>query len=69
MKYKEKVISNIDLITNQLNSLKNLVDNNSITKDLLISEMEKLISRLEDVSEMVGLESSDFKVLREGINN
>ena len=69
MRYKEKVVSNIDAVVNQLNSLRNMVDNNSITKELLLSEMQKLATRLEDVSEMVGLEDADFRNLNEGIKS
>ena len=66
MKYKYKVISNLDSVSNQLNSLRNLVNNNNITKELLISEMSKLVKRIDDVSEMVSLEDADFATLRYG---
>lgn len=64
MRYKDKVVSNLDAINNQLNSLKNMVQNNSITPDLLIRELEKLSSRINDASEMVSLEDNDFATLR-----
>ena len=67
MRYKEKVISNLDSISNQLNSLKNMLENNSLTKDLLVSEMNKLKTRIDDVSEMVSLEDTDFSNLRQGV--
>lgn len=67
MKYKEKVISNLDSASNQLNSLKNMVENNSLTKELLLSEMTKLVKRVEDISEMVSLEDTDFSTLRHGV--
>ncbi len=68
MKYKEKVISNLDGISNQINSLKNMVENNNITKELLTSEMTKISKRLDDVSDMVSLEDADFTTLRTGVN-
>jgi archaellum component FlaC len=67
MKYKEKVISNLDSVANQLNSLKNMIENNNLTKELLLSEMSKLIKRVEDISEMVSLEDADFSNLRHGV--
>jgi hypothetical protein len=68
MKFKDKVISNLDGISNQLTSLKNLVENNNISQDLLMRELEKLAKRVDDVSDMVSLEDNDFSVLRQGIN-
>jgi archaellum component FlaC len=67
MKYKEKVISNLDSVANQLSSLKNMIENNNLTKELLLSEMSKLIKRVEDISEMVSLEDADFSNLRHGV--
>lgn len=67
MRYKEKVTSNLDAVANQLTSLKNMVDNNSITKELLLSEMTKLVTRIESISEMVGLEDTDFSNLKHGV--
>lgn len=67
MRYKEKVASNLDAVANHLGSLKNMVENNSITKDLLVSEMEKLVNRIEGISEMVGLEDTDFSNLKQGV--
>ena len=67
MRYKEKVTSNLDGIANQLGSVANMVENNSITKELLLSEMKKLVTRIEGVSEMVGLEDTDFRTLSEGV--
>jgi len=68
MKYKDKVIANLDSVSNQLTSLKNLVDNNNISSDLLQRELAKLTKRVEDISDMVSLEDNDFAVLRHGIN-
>lgn len=68
MKFKDKVISNLDGVSNQLASLKNMVENNSINADLLMKELERLKVRVEGVSNMVGLEDDDFAVLRQGIN-
>ena len=67
MRYKEKVISNLDAVANQLNSLTKIIDNNNINKEALISELSKLYKRIEDISEMVSLEDTDFKTLRNGI--
>lgn len=67
MKYKSKVISNIDSVSNQLKSLKNMTENNNISKDLLLSELNKLSNRLDDISEMISLEDDDFSVLRNGL--
>jgi len=69
MKFKDKVISNLDSIANQMGSLKNLVENNNIGQEQLKNEMQRLINRIEGVSEMVGLEDNDFAVLRQGINS
>jgi len=68
MKYKSKVISSLDSITNQLVSLKNLIENNNISKEQLISELSKLSARTEDVSEIVSLESDDFSTLFYGVD-
>jgi hypothetical protein len=68
MKFKDKVVSNLDGISNQLESLKNMVENNSIDAPLLIKELAKLKVRVEGVSSMVGLEDDDFAVLRQGFN-
>ena len=64
MRYKDKVVSNLDAISNQLDSLKNMVQNNALTHDLLIRELEKLSSRVNNVSEMVSLEENEFSTLR-----
>lgn len=63
MKYKAKVESNLDGISNQLISLKNLVQNNNISVDQLTSELEKLAGRIDEVNELVALEYNDFSVL------
>lgn len=68
MKFKDKVISNLDGVSNQLTSLKNLVENNNINQELLMRELEKLANRVDSISEMVSLEDNDFSVLRQGIN-
>lgn len=68
MKYKDKVISNLDMISNQLTSLKNIVENGNISQEVLKHELEKLSKRVDDVSDMVSLEDNDFAVLRQGIN-
>jgi len=67
MRYKEKVTSNLDAVANHLGSLKNMVENNSITKELLLSEMTKLVTRVEGISEMIGLEDTDFSNLKQGV--
>jgi archaellum component FlaC len=69
MKFKDKVISNLDSVSNQLHSLKNMVENNNINAELLMRELEKLSNRVEEVSDMVSLEDNDFAVLRQGINS
>ena len=69
MKFKDKVISNLDGVSNQLNSLHNMVENNSINAELLMRELERLTKRVEDISDMVSLEDNDFAVLRQGINS
>ena len=63
MKYKAKVESNLDGISNQLNSLKNLVNNNNISTEQLTKELEKLVERIDGVNELVALEYNDFSVL------
>jgi archaellum component FlaC len=68
MKFKDKVISNLDGVSNRLYSLKNMIENNGISPELLMKELEKLKIRVDDVSSMVGLEDNDFTVLRQGIN-
>lgn len=67
MKYKDKVVSNLDIISNQLKSLGNMVENNSIAKESLINELNKLSEKVNSVSEMVGLEDNDFSTLKHGI--
>ena len=67
MKYKEKVISDLDGIANQLNSIRNMIENNNINKELLVSELSKLNARVENISDMVSLEDADFTTLRQGI--
>ena len=69
MKFKDKVISNLDGVSNQLSSLKNMVENNNINAQQLMRELERLQKRVEDVSDMVSLEDNDFAVLRQGINS
>jgi len=69
MKFKDKVISNLDGVSNQLNSLRNMVENNNINAELLMRELERLTKRVEEVSDMVSLEDNDFAVLRQGINS
>ena len=59
----DKVVNNLDAIHNYLVSLKNMVQNNSITKEQLENELAKLATRVEQVSEMVGLEEADFSSL------
>ena len=63
MKYKAKVESNLDGISNQLTSLKNLVQNNNISVDQLTKELGKLAGRIDEVNELVALEYNDFSVL------
>lgn len=69
MKFKDKVISNLDSISNQLSSLKNMVENNNINQEQLVKELQRLVTRIDSASEMVGLEDNDFAVLRQGINS
>jgi len=69
MKFKDKVISNLDGVSNQLTSLKNLVENNNINAEQLKKELERLTKRVDDISDMVSLEDNDFAVLRQGINS
>lgn len=66
MKYKDKVVSNLDLVTNQLKSLSNMVENNSISKESLVNELVKLSEKTNSISEMIGLEDNDFSALRGG---
>jgi len=63
MKYKAKVESNLDGISNHLNSLKNLMENNNISSDQLIKELGRLVDRVDGISELVSLEYNDFSVL------
>ena len=67
MRYKEKVISNLDAVANQLGSLKNMIENNNINKELLTATLTNLHKRLEDISEMVSLEDTDFNTVRNGV--
>ncbi len=69
LKFKDKVISNLDGVSNQLTSLKNLVENNNINAEQLKKELERLTKRVDDISDMVSLEDNDFAVLRQGINS
>lgn len=63
MKYKAKVESNLDGISNQLSSLKNLMENNNISSDQLIKELGRLVDRVDSINELISLEYNDFSVL------
>lgn len=63
MKYKTKVESNLDGVSNQLTSLKNLIGNNNISSEQLTKELERLIERVDGINELVSLEYNDFSVL------
>ena len=61
MKYKDWAIKQLDILENRLTGLKDAIENNKpMTKDEIVRQLVISIQAVEQVSEKVGLEDSDF---------
>jgi len=61
MKYKDKTIRELDVLSNRLSGLRNALDNNkTITKEELLRQLDISIKSTETISEQISLEDNDF---------
>ena len=61
MKFKDKTISELDVLCNRLSGLRNAIDGNKpMTKEELLRQLDISIKSTETISEQIGLEDNDF---------
>lgn len=61
MKYKDKTIKELDVLSNRLSGLRNALENNkNMTKEELLRQLDISIKSTETISEQISLEDNDF---------
>jgi hypothetical protein len=64
MKFKDRVIQQLDTTQNRLDNIIRMIESNApISKEQLLSELKSYSRIIEYVSETVGLEDNDFSSL------